>query len=166
MRHAQWISGAIYLSFVGLATVLLGTFRTMSETGIIDLSAQVAFLLPFLLILGASLSQFSAAVADTLASGGLIQEATYDKVDHRHVYVAVMVLAILLLWTSHIFEIIAYASRAFAAYYGLQCAIATLHSAGNIKSARDVMRTSFFVLLTLIMAITAIFGIPAESVGG
>ena len=46
MRYAQWIAAAIYLVFVALATVLLGTFDSVSETGILDLSSQVAFVLP------------------------------------------------------------------------------------------------------------------------
>jgi hypothetical protein len=50
-------------------------------------------------------TQFSAAVADTLASGGLVESATYGIVKHRYVYLAVMLLSVTPLWTSHIFEI-------------------------------------------------------------
>jgi uncharacterized membrane protein len=131
------LSAAIYLLFIGLASVLLGSFDSISETGIISLSEKVAIIIPFMLIVGAAAAQFSAAVADTLASGGLVEEATYGKVNHHSVYLIVMVLAVGLLWSSHILSIIAYASRAFAAYYAIQCAMAALHSAWVRSSCRS-----------------------------
>jgi hypothetical protein len=159
MRYAQLLSAAIYIVFVGLASILFGSLGTISETGIISLSSQVAVIVPFLLIVGAAMAQFSAAVADTLASGGLVESATNGAVNNRVTYLAVVLLAAGLLWSSHIFAIIAYASRAFAFYYAIQCAMAALHSRGD-QSVRSV----FFWLLSVIMILTAIFGIPAESV--
>jgi hypothetical protein len=117
-----------------------------------------------MLIVGAAAAQFSAAVADTLASGGLVEEATYGKVNHHSVYLIVMVLAVGLLWSSHILSIIAYASRAFAAYYAIQCAMAALHSAWVRSDERNPARAVFFAVLSIVMVVTAIFGIPAESV--
>ena len=163
MRHAQLISASIYLAFIGLASIFLGHLSSISETGIITLSAQVAAVVPFLLVVGAVTAQFSAAVADTLASGGLVEDATYGRIDHRYVYLAVMLLAILLLWTSHIFSIIAYASRAFAAYYAIQCALAAIHAASAAPGQRSRPKSLFFAALGLLMAVTAVFGIPAES---
>jgi hypothetical protein len=164
MRSAQLLAAAIYLVFIGLASILLGSFRSISETGIITLSTQVAVIAPFLLVIGAANAQFSAAVADTLASGGLVESATYGRINHRYVYLAVMVLAIALLWTSHIFSIIAYASRAFAAYYAIQCAMAALHSA-LAGPGKSIARAVLFSMLSMIMVLTAIFGIPAETIG-
>jgi hypothetical protein len=163
MRYAQLLSAAIYLVFIGFASILLGHFRSISETGIITMSAQVAAVVPFLLIVGAATAQFSAAVADTLASGGLVEDATYGRIDHRYVYLAVMFLAILLLWTSHILSIIAYASRAFAAYYAVQCTLAAIHSASAAAGQRSLPKALFFASLTVLMVLTAAFGIPAES---
>lgn len=165
MRYAQWLSASIYLVFIGLASIFLGHFSAISETGIITLSAQVAAVVPFLLVVGAATAQFSAAVADTLASGGLVEDATYGRTDHRYVYLAVMLLAILLLWTSHILSIIAYASRAFAAYYAMQCTLAAMHAASGGSSRRSLPRSLFFAALALLMVVTAVFGIPAESIG-
>jgi hypothetical protein len=164
MRYAQVISAVIYLLFVGLASILLGHFNSISETGIIDLSEDVAFVVPFLLVVGAVMAQFSAAVADTLASGGLVEAATYGKVPHRYVYLVVMALALALLWSSHILSIIAYASRAFAGYYAIQCAIAALHSALIQQGKAGISKAAGFSVLGLLMLFTAIFGIPAESV--
>jgi hypothetical protein len=166
MRYAQLLAAAIYLLFIGLASMLLGEFDSISETGIIDLSSDVAIIVPFMLVVGAAMAQFSAAVADTLASGGLVETATHAAVGHRKVYLGVMVLALALLWSSHIFAIIAYASRAFAAYYAIQCAMAAFHCALTQDGARGVSRTLLFGALSAAMILTAIFGIPAESVGG
>ncbi len=164
MRYAQWIAAAIYLVFVALATVLLGTFDSVSETGILDLSSQVAFVLPYLLVVGAVMSQLSAAIADTIGSGGLVEEASYGKVDRRLAYAAVAGLALALLWSTNIFAVIAYASRAFAFYYAIQCAMAAVHAWS--RDDRKPGRAALFALMTLLMLITAVFGIPAESAGG
>lgn len=166
MRYAQLLAAAIYLVFIGLASILLGHFRSISETGIIALSAQVAAMVPFLLVVGAATAQFSAAVADTLASGGLVEDATYGGIDHRYVYLVVMLLAILLLWTSHILSIIAYASRAFAAYYAAQCALAAIHAASARSGRRSLSKSLLFATLASLMVLTAVFGIPAESMDG
>jgi hypothetical protein len=163
MRYAQWIAAAIYLVFVGLATVLLDVFDSVSETGIIDLSSQVAFVLPILLVLGAAMSQFSAAVADTIGSGGLVEEVSEEKVPRRLTYAAVAGLALALLWTADIFEVIAYASRAFALYYTIQCAMASLHATGRWGGPARPGRAVLFGALTLAMLATAWFGIPAET---
>jgi hypothetical protein len=163
MRYAQLLSASIYIVFVGLASILLGHFSSISETGIIDLSVQVAAIVPFLLVIGAIAAQFSAAVADTLASGGLVEAATYSVVKHRYVYLAVMVLSVTLLWTSHIFQIIAYASRAFAGYYALQCAMAAWHLAMPSSGEARRAKAAAYSCLMIMMLLTAIFGIPAES---
>ena len=131
MRYAQWIAGGVYLAFVALATVLLDSVGQASETGILDLSSRVAFVLPILLVVGAVMSQFSAAVADTIGSGGLVEETSQGHVDRRIAYAAVAGLALLLLWTTDIFTVIAYASRAFALYYMIQCSMAALYAAGR-----------------------------------
>lgn len=167
MRYAQWISAAIYVAFVALATIFFGTFHTISETGIITLSSSVAFTLPALLIIGAVMSQFSAAVADTIGSGGLVEEVTRGHLKHQWVYAGVALLAILLLWSSSIFSVIAYASRAFATYYMVQCAMAALHAAtlGHKNGSRWTSFT-LFAVLSIAMLTIAVFGIPAESVGG
>jgi hypothetical protein len=165
MRYAQLTSAGIYLVFIGLATLLLGSFSSISETGIITLSARVAAIMPILLVIGAAMAQFSAAVADTLASGGLVEDATYGAVKDRYVYLAVMLLSLALLWTSHILEIIAFASRAFAAYYAIQCGMAAFHSALPSSAERNRGRAVLFAVLSVLMVLTALFGIPAEAVG-
>lgn len=163
MRWAQLLAGLIYIVFVSLALpALIGFDRQPSETAIIALSERVAVVLPFMLILAAVMSQFSASVADTVGAGGLMEEATRQKIKTRVGYAIVSLIAILLVWSIDIFHIIALASRAFAFYYALQCASAVL---ATLKSDADVpyrvLRISGFVLLGLLMLAVTLFALPA-----
>lgn len=165
MRYAQLITGGIYFAFIALATVLLDRIDTMSETGVIDLSAEVAALLPLLLVAGAVMSQFSSAVADTIGSGGLVEEASKGRMSHRVTYLGVAALALGLLWSTDIFAIIAHASRAFAAYYAIQCLMAATHAWSGLGGERRWLSGAGFAALTLAMVLVAVFAIPAESAG-
>ncbi len=126
MRTAQLLAAGIYLAFVILITPLLHwlDLSATNETAIIDLAQHAALILPFMLIVAATMSQFSAAVADTVGAGGLIAEETSRKLSSRIAYLLVTGLAIILVWTSDIFEIVLLASRAFAAYYFVQALVA------------------------------------------
>jgi hypothetical protein len=162
MKDAQIISGAIYLLFVGLSIPVFTSFHQgVTETAIIDLSRKVAFVLPFMLILAAIMSQFSAAVADTVGSGGLLKEFTRHRLSLNHGYLIVTGIALLLVWSANIFEIIAYASRAFALYYFLQTMVALLltHKLKHVGQ-RWVYRL-YLTLLGLILLFVVLFAIPA-----
>ncbi len=126
MRTAQLLAAGIYMTFVVLITPLMHwlNFDVTGETAIIDLAGKAAFVLPFLLIVAAVMSQFSAAVADTIGSGGLLAEETNHRLSSRIAYLLVTSLAIALVWTTDVFEIILLASRAFAAYYFAQALVA------------------------------------------
>ena len=164
MQRSQIISGVIYVVFIALATPLFADFSGVSETGIIDLSGRVTYVLPVLLILGAVMAQFSASVADTISSGGLAQEASRGKLQHRYIYIVSTMLACLLVWASDIFAVIAYASRAFAAYYALQCMMASMQCFYPARNPpREWGRGLLYLLLTLLMLVTFIYGVPAES---
>jgi hypothetical protein len=166
MRYAQGITAVVYLAFIGLATVMLGQFDRISETGIIDLSRQIALVLPVLLTFGAVMSQFSSSVADAIAAGGLIEEETGGVITRHQVFAGAAGLVLLLLWTSDIFEVIAYASRAFAVYYMIQCGMAALHAARHSKGGRGAALGSYFALLAVVMLAVAAFAIPVETAGG
>jgi hypothetical protein len=105
--------------------------------------AQVALVLPILLVLAALSAQFSAAVADTGGAGGLIAELTGNRVSARMGYVLLATIGIALTWSADLFEIISYASRAFALYYGLQALIAAL---GAYAAGRPVPSAGFAAL--------------------
>ena len=126
MKLAQMIAGGIYLAFIALVTPLLLHLAPgqVSETALIQISRYIAVSMPVILIIGAIMAQFSAAVADTAGAGGLVHEESHGRIKTHLAYALITLLSIGLIWLANIFEIIAYASRAFAAYYFLQAVIA------------------------------------------
>ncbi|SLN45928.1 hypothetical protein AQS8620_01882 [Aquimixticola soesokkakensis] len=127
MRLAQWISTAIYMAYIVLIAY---SFRpdqlSLEETAIIDMMSVVAPVLPALLVAAALAAQFSAAVADTSGAGGLVREVSGGKVPAKFAYVLLVAVGLLLTWGFDVYQIISYASRAFAAYYALQALIAAV----------------------------------------
>ena len=159
MRLAQGVATVIYVVYLVLLTYAVEMDAgTLSETSIIDMMQVVAPILPALLIAAALGAQFSAAIADTAGSGGLIEELTKGRIPSKLAYALLVGVGLLLTWTANIFEIISYASRAFAAYYAIQCAIATLHARARGDTARGVV----FALLAAIGAGVAVFGTAVE----
>lgn len=159
MVRAQMISSAIYMAYIlPLAFLFPVGAIPLSETAIIPLMEVVAPILPGLLVAAALASQFSAAVADTAGSGGLVQELTHGRLSTRAGYLAVVAVGLGLTWSANVFEIIAYASRAFAAYYAAQSAIAAL---GARAEGRPV-RTALLAGLAALGAAAALFGVPVE----
>lgn len=160
MRFAQLLSSAIYIVYILLMAFL---FRPedipLQESAIIDMMALVAPILPILLVAAALAAQFSAAIADTGGCGGLVHELTDEKVPTRHSYVLVAGLGIALTWFADVFEIISYASRAFALYYALQSAQAAL-SAWRLEKA--YLRAGFFAALSLLGFAITVFGQAVE----
>ncbi|MCC0015295.1 MAG: APC family permease [Rhodobiaceae bacterium] len=160
MRLAQWISTAIYMVYIGLmAYVFPAGELELKETEIVSMMDLVAPILPLLLVAAALSAQLSAAVADTGGAGGLFVELTRRRVDEKHAYLLLVGIGLAVTWLFNVFEIIAYASRAFALYYGMQAAIAaaTAHERG--APAWRVL--AYGALAALGLAI-AVFGTPAE----
>ena len=162
MRSAQWLATAIYVTFVFLISPLLHwvDLSAIDETSIIDLAGKVAVVLPPMLIVAAIMSQFSAAVADTVGAGGLVAEESGAMVSARTGYLVVSALAILLVWTSNIFEIISIASRAFAGYYFAQALVSMvvvrrLLTGSQLWFRQFVLGCAAIVLLWIVMFATA-----------
>jgi len=131
MRWAQWLSSGIYMAYIVLLAYTFARGEiALKETAIIDMMKVVAPILPLLLVAAALAAQFSAAVADTSGSGGLIAELSGHRLSTRQAYAVLTLVGVGLTWTANLFEIIAYASRAFAAYYALQAAVAALGARG------------------------------------
>lgn len=151
MRHAQWIASAIYILYAVLLTLCFhGARFTLDETAIIDLMGTVALVLPPLLIAAALSAQFSAAVADTGASGGLIQELSAQRVSARNGYLLLSAVGLLLTWWLDVFQIISYASRAFALYYSIQSLLAAARAWQQPQSLKRTLQIGLFTLLGLI----------------
>lgn len=160
MRLAQALSTAIYMTYIGfIAYAFPAGSVELDETAVIDMMRVVAVTLPPLLVAAALAAQFSAAVADTGGSGGLVHELTAKRVSPRLAYAALIGLGLVMTWTLDVFQIISYASRAFAAYYALQAAIATVAAR---RAGAPAWRTASFAALALLGAAIAVLGQPVE----
>jgi len=159
MKLAQLISGFIYVSFMFLVTPLLGRLdpSKLDETAIIVLASSLSLVMGYLIRVGPLLSQFSASVADTVGAGGLLAQETRGRISSRTGYLLVSLVALTLVWSVNIFEIIAYASKAFAFYYFLQNCVA-LGVALVLKDKRAFL----FALLTPVLLFIAVAGKSAE----
>jgi len=160
MKQAQWLSTLIYIVYIVLLSYVFvpGTMK-LTETAIIDMMEDVAVILPILLIIAALAAQFSAAIADTSGAGGLVEELTSQRLKPRDAYAVLVAVGLLLTWAVDIFQIIAYASRAFALYYGVQAAIAALTAA---KIAPHSRARWLYGLLALLGFLIAILGRAVE----
>jgi len=160
MRLAQLVSTVIYMIYIVFLSLLFAPDTIeLSETAIIGLMAIVAPILPILLIAAALSAQFSAAVADTSGSGGLLAELTGGRISTRVGYAILVVLGLGLTWAMSVFEIISYASRAFALYYAIQALIAAKGAMDQPKAPGKAVL--FFALFVLGLGI-AVFGRAVE----
>ena len=160
MRLAQGVSTVIYMIYVVLiAYVFQRSELKMSETAIVDMMQVIAPILPALLVIAALTAQMSAAVADTGGTGGLFTELSGNRINPRIGYLIIVLAGVTLTWVANIFEIIAYASRAFALYYGLQAAIALTTTR---RRKHPVLHSAGFLALAVLAAAIVLFGQPAE----
>ncbi len=163
MRLAQWVSAVIYMVYIAFLSFSFAPDTIeLNETAIIDLMAIVAPILPMLLIAAALSAQFSAAVADTGGAGGLLVELTRGRVSARVGYAILVAAGLALTWGASVFEIVSYASRAFAVYYALQAAIAARAAFQTAASSGRAWRCGLFAGLAVLGMAIAIFGASVE----
>ena len=125
MRRAQILSAGIYLLFFALITPFLPMFAAgEGVTALVDVASQLAIGLAAAVTIGAAASQFTAAVADSIASTGLIHEVSGGRLRTRSGYYLLIPVSLLVVWLTDVTSLISYASRAFALYYALQCVVA------------------------------------------
>lgn len=160
MRWAQLISSCIYIVFLSLATILFEADTHSGVTGIITMIAPVAFVLPMLISVAAIGSQFSAAVADNSGAGGLIEELLNRKIKLPQAYAFIFIATLALTWLTDVNEIIAYASRAFAFYYFLQCIVALLMN--KQQAGLWHWRSASFIIVAILCLLVFLLGVPAE----
>lgn len=164
MRRAQLISSAIYLLFIALMAMVIGQAdiqRLAGITAIVTLSKNIAPILPLLITLTAIGSQFSAATADDAGCSGLLESILRHRVKANLNYLIVSALAIGLTWVTNVFQIISFASRAFALYYALQCLVAVMVVNNRSELTARNWRRLGYSLCALFCAAVAVFGIPA-----
>ena len=162
MLFAQILAGMIYIGFVALAMPLTATLDDAipNETAIIGLSGEITLVLPIMLVIAAAMSQFSAAIADILGAGGVIEDESQRRIAARTSYFIITVLALVLIWNSHIYQVISYASRAFAFYYLLQSILAAQLAASVLAGRRRFLRICSYSALALIFLVITLFATP------
>lgn len=162
MRAAQILSAAIYLAFIALATILFHDGLRADVTGIIGMIQPVALVLPMLLTIAAIGSQFSAAVADTEGAGGLIEDISERKIPARYAYLLILLVTLTLTWETNVNLIIAYASRAFALYYMLQCCVAFLVAWRDKSIKGRGAKLAVFSVTGIMALLVFALGMPSE----
>jgi hypothetical protein len=161
MRTAQILSAGIYLVFIGLSTVLFRDGMGADVTAIITMTLPVAIVLPVLLSIAAIGSQFSAAVADSSGAGGLLEDITHHKLPVRYGYLLILLVTVALTWATDVNEIIAYASRAFALFYMLQCLVAFFVALQLKDLNHRLLRLMKFAFLAVVCGLVFALGIPS-----
>jgi hypothetical protein len=161
MRISQGVSSVIYLLYIGLTILCFSDHQVShSETAIVAMTGLVAPALPTMLVAGALAAQLSAAIADTAGCGGLAEELTRHRINAKATYVLVGLFGVGLTWMADIYSIIALASRAFAVYYAIQCAIAAIFAAQS--KTRSRLRIVCYILLAALAILVVVFGAAAE----
>jgi hypothetical protein len=164
MRRAQLISGALYVVSVAALMPIVQhlNLENIQIAEIVSATGLAATALPLMLIVAAIMSQFSAAVADTVGAGCLTSESSSGKISTNKGYLVVSVFAIILIWTADLLEIISFASRAFALYYLLQCVVAFMASYHHSDHKAYRTHRAHFATVAAILALIVIFAIPAK----
>ena len=153
---SQVISTVVYIAFVALALPLTHLLDgKYDDNSLIELAKFASPLLVTPLIIAAALSQFSAAVADTMSATGNMAEVTHQRLKPKYAYILIGGGAIALTWSASTLEIVALASRAFAFYYLLQCLVAFTVS----KSSAQKLGV---LLLAAVLAFITVFAVPAS----
>ena len=153
-RLAQAVAASIYVGFVVVATPLMGVGTAAGpDATLVDITERVVPLVTVFLVLCAVLSQFSAAIADTVAAAGNLHERSRGLARGRRAYLLCGAAAIPMIYAIPTFTLVAIASRAFAAYYFVQCLVA-------IRTSRSAPRKLAFGLLAALMAAITLLAQP------
>jgi len=155
-RWSQIISTVVYLTFIAVAMPLVHTLNGQyDDNSLMKLAGVASSLLIAPLVIAAAMSQFSAAVADTLAATGNMEEMTHGNLKAKFGTVLVGGGAIALSWSANTLEILALASRAFAFYYLLQCLVA-------ISVSKSTIQKIGMAAIAVVLAFITIFAVPAS----
>jgi hypothetical protein len=154
VRYSQWIATVIYVVFIGVTCPLFLAFPILelNETTISQTLGQVVMILPVLLLIAATASQLSAALADTIGGGGLLKELVPIRLPDNIFYMGIVAIAIILIWSANVFEIINYASKGFGAYYLFQVLITiALLKKQNIQRNKIVVLSGCYLLVAILL---------------
>lgn len=154
-RLSQLTAAVVYVAFVALATPMMGLGTSKGVDGsLLDISERLLPILSVAIVIVAVLSQFSAATADTVAAHGNLQGLFARPMRDGRPYVLCGAAAILLVWTIPTLTLVVIASRAFAAYYSLQCVVA-------LRTSEGIWRKLGFGALALVLLAITLLAKPA-----
>ena len=157
MRLAQVVATVVFVGLIALVLLPFGQFRPAADaTAIFKVSKEVAFYLPWLIMLVAIGSQVSAITNATSSRSDLLIEATRQAVPRKFTFPILLVPAIMIVIFTDVTDAVAIASRVFALYFVLQSIIAVT-LATRAKSWPAVVGIS---AVGLTMACVTIFGLP------
>ena len=160
MRWAQGIATVIYLAFILLITPYF-TDRLPAEggeTAIIDMLQPVGAVVAPVIILAALASQLSAAVADMNGASGLLTELAGRRLTVKLGNLVTALVAIAVTWSADIYGIIAYASKAFVAYYAIQAVQAALCA----QRRRQPAHAALYGTAAVIALVIVVFATPVS----
>lgn len=164
-RNAQLIALVIYTAFIGLTCPIFLEFPivALTETTISATLGMVVFVLPAMLLVAATTSQLSAALADTIGGGGLLRELAPGALEERQVYLILIGIGIAIVWSTDVFGIINFASKGFALFYLVQTMIAMrlLWRAEGGASKGRILRLLACAGVALALSFVVLFSIPA-----
>lgn len=164
MRSAQQMAALIYMLFFAGVTVLMQSQYASGEVAaMIDVVGHVATVLPLMLIGAAVASQFSAAVADAIGGAAIVQSAALPASRAPWAYPLLAAFSLALVWSGSVLDIIAWASRAFAAYYALQAVVAALTAAQAPGVTNRGLRVCWFAGLGITCAAAAVLATPVAA---
>ena len=153
-RAAQAIAASIYVGVVIVASPLMGIGTAAgADATLLDIAERVAPFLALPLVACAILSQFSAATADTVAARENLRARFPQLLRGDRAYALSGVAAVAMIWTIPTFTIVTIASRAFAAYYCLQCVVA-------FRTASSLRARAGFAALAMVMGLIALLALP------
>ena len=153
-RWSQIISSVVYVVFVALALPIVHNLHGQyNDNSLIQLAGFAAGILVIPLVLAAAMSQFSAAVADTMAATGNLEEVTRKSLKEKYAYLWIGIPAIALTWSADTYQLLAIASRGFALYYLLQCLVA-------ISVSKSRMQQCWLAAIAAVLGFITIFAVP------
>ncbi len=153
-RLSQIVSAGVYIAFILLAIPLMHFLGAkVEDNALIMLAGKASVLLPVPLVIAAVLSQFSAAVADTIGGGGDMVEASKQHVDSRHAYLLICGIAVMVAFFNTL-TVLTLASRAFAFYYTLQCLVA-------FNISKNPAQRFGIALVAAALGFITLFAVPA-----
>jgi len=153
-RDAQLVATIVYLLFIASATPLMHLLpASPPDNALMHLAGHVAAWLTVPLVMVAVFSQFSAAIADAISAAGSMAEVSHRHIGSRLAYILICGAAVALCWAATTMSILALASRAFAAFYLIQCLIA-------IGVTDSWWRRAGFGVVAAVLAFVTCFAVP------